>query len=56
MRRPKLARDTVWLASSDGLAIVLGLIGQVILAKALRPGDTGKGSTSVRLWTSGRYP
>ena len=41
MRRPKLARDTVWLASSDGLAIVLGLIGQVILAKALLQSDYG---------------
>ena len=41
MRRPKLARDTVWLASSDGLAIVFGLIGQVILAKALLQSDYG---------------
>ena len=41
MRRPKLARDTVWLASSDGLAIILGLIGQVILAKALLQSDYG---------------
>ena len=31
----------MWLASSDGLAIVLGLIGQVILAKALLPSDYG---------------
>jgi O-antigen/teichoic acid export membrane protein len=31
----------VWLASSDGLAIVLGLIGQVILAKALLQSDYG---------------
>jgi len=41
MRRPKLARDTVWLASSDGLAIIFGLIGQVILAKALLQSDYG---------------
>ena len=41
MRRPKLARDTLWLASSDGLAIILGLIGQVILAKALLQSDYG---------------
>ena len=41
MRRPKSARDTVWLASSDGLAIVFGLIGQVILAKALLQSDYG---------------
>lgn len=31
----------MWLASSDGLAIVLGLIGQVILAKALLQSDYG---------------
>jgi O-antigen/teichoic acid export membrane protein len=31
----------VWIASSDGLAIVLGLIGQVILAKALLQSDYG---------------
>ena len=41
MRRPKLARDTVWLASSDGLAIIFGLIGQVILAKALLQSEYG---------------
>ena len=41
MRRPKLARDTVWLASSDGLAIIIGLIGQIILAKALLQSDYG---------------
>ena len=41
MRRPKLARDTLWLASSDGLAIIFGLIGQVILAKALLQSDYG---------------
>ena len=41
MRRPKLARDTVWLASSDGLAIIFGLISQVILAKALLQSDYG---------------
>ena len=41
MRRPKLARDTVWLASSDGLAIIFGLIGQIILAKALLQSDYG---------------
>ena len=41
MRRPKLARDTIWLASSDGLAIIFGLIGQVILAKALLQSDYG---------------
>ena len=31
----------MWLASSDGLAIILGLIGQVILAKALLQSDYG---------------
>ena len=41
MRRPKLARDTLWLASADGLAIIFGLIGQVILAKALLQSDYG---------------
>ena len=41
MRRPKLARDTMWLASSDGLAIIIGLIGQIILAKALLQTDYG---------------
>jgi len=41
MRKPELGRDTVWLASSDGLAIVFGLIGQVILAKALLQSDYG---------------
>ena len=41
MRRPRLARDTVWLTSSDGLAIIFGLIGQVILAKALLQSDYG---------------
>ena len=41
MRKPKLARDTFWLASSDGLAIIIGLIGQVILAKALLQSDYG---------------
>ena len=41
MRRPKLARDTVWLASSDGLAILFGLASQVILAKALLQSDYG---------------
>tara|TARA_B110001452_G_scaffold265952_1_gene271663 strand:- start:2522 stop:3901 length:1380 start_codon:yes stop_codon:yes gene_type:complete len=41
MRRPKLARDTAWLASSDGLAITLGLIGQIILARALLQSDYG---------------
>ena len=41
MRRPKLARDTVWLASSDGLAIIFGLISQVILAKALLQSEYG---------------
>ncbi len=41
MRRPKLARDTAWLASSDGLAITLGLLGQIILAKALLQSDYG---------------
>ncbi|HIL65317.1 MAG: hypothetical protein CXT71_02285 [Methanobacteriota archaeon] len=41
MRKPELGRDTVWLASSDGLAIVFGLIGQVILAKALLQSNYG---------------
>ena len=41
MRRPKLARDTTWLASSDGLSIILGLIGQIILAKALLQSEYG---------------
>ena len=41
MRRPKLGRDTLWLASSDGFAIILGLIGQIILAKALLQSDYG---------------
>ncbi len=41
MRRPKLARDTAWLASSDGLAITLGLLGQIILARALLQSDYG---------------
>ena len=41
MRRPELGRDTLWLASSDGLAILLGLAGQVILAKALLQSDYG---------------
>ena len=41
MRRPKLARDTAWLATSDGLAIVIGLIGQIILAKALLQSEYG---------------
>ena len=31
----------MWLASSDGLAIIFGLIGQVILAKALLQSDYG---------------
>jgi O-antigen/teichoic acid export membrane protein len=41
MRRPVLGRDTMWLASSDGLAIILGLAGQIILAKALLQSDYG---------------
>jgi len=41
MRRPELGRDTLWLASSDGFAILLGLAGQVILAKALLQSDYG---------------
>ena len=41
MRKPKLARDTLWLASSDGLSIILGLIGQVILARALLQSEYG---------------
>ena len=42
MRRlKKLGRDTLWLASSDGFAIILGLIGQIILAKALLQSDYG---------------
>ena len=41
MRRPKLARDTTWLAASDGIAIILGLLSQIILAKALLQSDYG---------------
>jgi len=41
MRRPKLARDTLWLASSDGISIILGLIGQIILARALLQSEYG---------------
>ena len=41
MRRPKLGRDTLWLASSDGFAIIFGLLGQIILAKALLKSDYG---------------
>ena len=41
MRRPKLARDTLWLASSDGLSIIIGLIGQIILARALLQSEYG---------------
>jgi O-antigen/teichoic acid export membrane protein len=36
-----LGRDTLWLAGSDGASIVLGLIGQIILAKALLQSDYG---------------
>ena len=41
MRRPKLARDTAWLAATDGLSIALGLMGQVFLASALLQSDYG---------------
>ena len=41
MRKPELGRDTLWLASSDSFAILLGLAGQVILAKALLQSDYG---------------
>ncbi|MDP6640486.1 MAG: oligosaccharide flippase family protein, partial [Candidatus Poseidoniaceae archaeon] len=40
-RRPELVRDSSWLASSDVLAILLGLVGQAFLAKSLLRSDFG---------------
>jgi hypothetical protein len=56
MRRPKLARDTVWLASSDGLAIIFGLIGQVILAKARLQSDYGLRGVILEAFASITWP
>jgi O-antigen/teichoic acid export membrane protein len=41
MRRPSLGRDTAWLAGSDLVAIILGLVGQVFLTRALLQTEYG---------------
>ena len=41
MRSPQLGRDTAWLAASDLVAIIFGLMGQVLLTKALLQTEYG---------------
>ena len=41
MRSPQLGRDTAWLAASDLVAIIFGLVGQVLLTKALLQTEYG---------------
>ena len=41
MRSPQLGRDTAWLAGSDLVAIILGLLGQVFLTRALLQTEYG---------------
>ena len=41
MRSPQLGRDTAWLAGSDLVAIIFGLLGQVFLTRALLQTEYG---------------